>query len=236
MKENISKILLIVVMIVFCSSCSKNIRKSTFVKPDESAILESMEAKKRIEEVNEKLKNKHIIATLSEGVAKNDNMSVAVGETNEKATKEMIGNVYYYREKNKWIFGIIPVTWIYVEPNKQIVSNYKPNGSAKYSIPEGAMSGKDGCFLPIFSGTENYNKYFEGRFCCFEDTRHNPKNFKYTNTLKDVMYKGMSVYDILDKYYQFDELENGLLDTDAGLINIIYASELNEILELIAVG
>ena len=35
----------------------------------------------------------------------------------------MIGNVYYYREKNKWRFGIIPVTWIYVEPNKVRANN-----------------------------------------------------------------------------------------------------------------
>ena len=236
MKRNISKIIFFIVIIFCLLSCSKNIRKSTFIKPDESAILESMENQKRIEEIDERLKNKKEVATLSEGTIKNNNTSVNVGDAKEKATKEMIGNVYYYREKNKWRFGIIPVTWIYVEPNKQIVSNYKPNGSIKYSIPEGAMSGSSGCFLPIFSGTEDYNKYFEGRFCSFEDTRHNPREFKYTNTLKDVVYKGMSIYDILDKYYKFDELENGLLDTEAGLINIVYASKLDEILEMIAVG
>ena len=66
----------------------------------------------------------------------------------------------------KWVYGRTPVSWIYVEPNKQIISNWKPHQSKQFAASQNVSSGSKGCFLPILSNTNDTGSDYEGRFLC----------------------------------------------------------------------
>lgn len=135
-------------------------------------------------------------------------------------------------ENKGWTYGKSPISWVYVRPNTRIVSNYRPNGSLKYSIKGNAMSGEYGCFIPIFSNTNNVDEYYEGRFYCFDDyTKDTPNSFRWTNGLNDLKVEGFKVLDILKlKYPDLVELKKGLYQNLDEYINIVYVEELYEIL------
>lgn len=135
-------------------------------------------------------------------------------------------------ENKGWTYGKSPISWVYVRPNTRIVSNYRPNGSLKYSIKSNAMSGEYGCFIPIFSNTNNVDEYYEGRFYCFDDyTKDTPNSFRWTNGLNDLKVEGFKVLDILKlKYPDLVELKKGLYQNLDEYINIVYVEELYEIL------
>ena len=139
--------------------------------------------------------------------------------------------VYSVMNSKKWVYGRTPVEWIFVEANKQIVSNYKPNGSKKYAVTENVSSGERGCFVPILSGTENYGDNYEGRFFCFDDTTKDPTNLPFTNKIADMMYDGRPVGEILGKVMDINYTQYGIIETDKGLVNIIYATDLDEIIK-----
>lgn len=131
-----------------------------------------------------------------------------------------------------WTYGKSPVSWIYVRPNTKIVSNYRPNGSVKYQIKSNATSGEYGCYLPIFSGTNNVDEYYEGRFYCYEDySKSTPDGFRFTNGLEDFKIEGIKILDILKyKYPEMIELKKGLYMNGEDYINIVYVKDIYDIL------
>lgn len=135
-------------------------------------------------------------------------------------------------ENKGWTYGKSPVSWIYVRPNTKIVSNYRPNGSAKYQITLDATSGEYGCYLPIFSGTNNVDEYYEGRFYCFNDySKATPDAFRWTNGLEDFKIEGIKILDILKyKYPEMLEIKKGLYLNGEEYINIVYVKDIYDIL------
>ena len=131
-----------------------------------------------------------------------------------------------------WTYGKSPVSWIYVRPNTKIVSNYRPNGSIKYQITSDATSGEYGCYLPIFSGTNNVDEYYEGRFYCYDDySKSTPDGFRFTNGLEDFKIEGIKILDILKyKYPEMLELKKGLYMNGEEYINIVYVKDIYDIL------
>ena len=131
-----------------------------------------------------------------------------------------------------WTYGKSPVSWIYVRPNTKIVSNYRPNGSVKYQITSDATSGEYGCYLPIFSGTNNVDEYYEGRFYCYDDySKSTPDGFRFTNGLEDFKLEGIKILDILKyKYPEMLELKKGLYMNGEEYINIVYVKDIYDIL------
>ena len=131
-----------------------------------------------------------------------------------------------------WTYGKSPVSWIYVRPNTKIVSNYRPNGSVKYQITSDATSGEYGCYLPIFSGTNNVDEYYEGRFYCYDDySKSTPDGFRFTNGLEDFKIEGIKILDILKyKYPEMLELKKGLYMNGEEYINIVYVKDIYDIL------
>ena len=131
-----------------------------------------------------------------------------------------------------WTYGKSPVSWIYVRPNTKIVSNYRPNGSVKYQITSDATTGEYGCYLPIFSGTNNVDEYYEGRFYCYDDySKSTPDGFRFTNGLEDFKIEGIKILDILKyKYPEMIELKKGLYMNGEEYINIVYVKDIYDIL------
>ena len=135
-------------------------------------------------------------------------------------------------ENKGWTYGKSPVSWIYVRPNTKIVSNYRPNGSAKYAVKSKATSGEYGCYLPIFSDTNNVDEYYEGRFYCYDDySKSTPDGFRFINGLDDFKLEGIKVLDILKyKYPEITELKRGLYINADKYINIVFVKDLYDIL------
>ena len=135
-------------------------------------------------------------------------------------------------EHKGWTYGKSPVSWIYVRPNTKLVSNYRPNGSAKYQIKSDATSGEYGCYLPIFSGTNNVDEYYEGRFYCYDDySKSTPDGFRFTNGLEDFKIEGIKILDILKyKYPEMVEIKKGLYINGEEYINIVYVKDIYDIL------
>ena len=154
---------------------------------------------------------------------------IAYGDEAGKAARQ--GQIYNVMNAKKWVYGRTPVEWVFVEANKQLVSNYKPNGSKKYAVTENASSGDRGCFVPILSGTENYGDNYEGRFFCFDDTTKDPTNLPFTNKIADMLYDGKPVGEILGKVMNINYTQYGIIETDKGLLNVIYATDLDEIIK-----
>ena len=154
---------------------------------------------------------------------------IVYGDESGKKARE--AQVYSVMNSKKWVYGRTPVEWVFVEANKQLVSNYKPNGSKKYAVTENASSGERGCFVPILSGTENYGDNYEGRFFCFDDTTKDPTNLPYTNKIGEMLYDGRPVGEILGKVMDITYTQHGIIETDKGLLNVIYATDLDEIIK-----
>lgn len=135
-------------------------------------------------------------------------------------------------ENKGWTYGKSPVSWIYVRPNTKIVSNYRPNGSVKYAVKSEATSGEYGCYLPIFSGTNNVDEYYEGRFYCFDDySKSTPDGFRWINGLEDFKIEGIKILDILKyKYPEMVEVKKGLYMNGEDYINIVYVKDIYDIL------
>lgn len=155
--------------------------------------------------------------------------NIVYGDEEGKTKRQ--NQIYNDMSNKKWVYGRTPVEWVFVEANKQIVSNYKPNGSKKYAITENASSGERGCFLPILSGTENYGESYEGRFLCFDDTTKDPENLPFTNEITEMMYDGKKIKDILGKVMNVNLTQFGIIRTNEGLLNVIYATDLDEIIK-----
>lgn len=130
-----------------------------------------------------------------------------------------------------WVYGMTPCEWVYIEPNIQIISNYKPNTSENYSIKSRVSSGVQGCFMPVFCKCEMLSNEYDGRFYCFSDyKKYTPEEMLFVNNLGAVTYKNLSIEEILRKKYDLTKTENGLLKQGDAYINIVYVTDLNRIL------
>ena len=58
----------------------------------------------------------------------------------------------------------------------------------------------------------------------------------FSNSLLDIQYKGYAVYDILKQKYDIEKFDNGVLKVGNEYVNVVYASELDEILNKLAFG
>ena len=132
---------------------------------------------------------------------------------------------------NSWKYGMVPITWIYVAPNTQIISNYKPNTSAKFAYKLKVSSGEKGCYIPVFSKCECVGKDYEGRFYCFEDyTKKSPEELTFGNKFRDLMYGNYNVQELLAKKYEITELSKGVVMADDVYVNVVYVTELDDII------
>lgn len=129
-------------------------------------------------------------------------------------------------------YGMTPIKWVYIGPNKQLVSNNKPKSSQGYSIRKKTMSGEKGCFVPIYTAnTKNATDTYDARLLIFEDTTRDFLNFEFKNKASELEYEGKSVLDIYkDAGHEVDETDNGILIVDGNFLNVIYITDLEKML------
>lgn len=134
-----------------------------------------------------------------------------------------------------WDYGMTPIEWIFVEPNKQLIANNRPNTSSNFSVKTKSSTGFNGCFVPVFTNCEAHGSDYEGRLYSFNDYSKIPiDEMQFKNSLRDMEYKGFKVKDILSHKYKFEELDNGVLRVNGEYINIVYADDLDSILNKLA--
>ena len=224
--KNISKILISIMLMlcllltISCTESSINIQsnnkiENTFELPDTN-----VEQVSSIEDTANYANGIFELSKVIEGTEE---------EKKERITE--IANKKYSLEKKGEKYGSTPATWVFVSSNKQIVSNFKKNSSEFFGIEKNASSGSQGCFLPILQNTEFYSDDFEGRFFCFDDTTKDIEKLAFTNKISDLTYDGMNVLDILKKQFEVDITDNGLIKIDDSYVNIIYITDLDEILK-----
>lgn len=212
-------VLLTQILLVSCSPSSINIQsnnkiENTFSLPDTNVSSVS------VEENNN---------NYSDGIFELSKVMLG-SEEGKKDRIQLIANKKYSVESKGEKYGTVPATWVFVGANKQIVSNFKKNSSELFGIEKNASSGSQGCFLPILQNTEFYSDDFEGRFFCFDDTTKDIEKLSFTNKLSDLTYDGMNVVDILSKNFECVETENGLIKINDEYVNVIYITDLDEIL------
>ena len=125
---------------------------------------------------------------------------------------------------------------MYVDPNKQLISNWKPHQSKTFAMSKEVSSGSKGCFVPILSGTNDFGTDYEGRFLVFADAKRNtPEEMTrwFTNGIKDLTYRGYNVEDLLSRRYFIDTISKGISKADGTYINVVYCSELDDIIKQI---
>ena len=130
-----------------------------------------------------------------------------------------------------WEYGRTPIAWIYVAPNTQIISNNSPNRSANYGYKVGASSGSKGCYMTIFSKGECHGADWDGRLYCFEDYKKStPEEMKFDTKFEDLKYGDYNVKELLSKRYKLEEVTSGVFKANGTYINVIYVSELDDII------
>lgn len=132
---------------------------------------------------------------------------------------------------NDWKYGRTPCEWIFVEPGKLLISNYRPNSSEKYSVKTKVSSGEKGCYIPIFIDTDKTGNDYEARFYVYEDySKTKPDDMMFSNTLDSLTYEGKSIEEILKSKMKLSKAKNGLLVDEGVYINIVYVTDLDKIL------
>ena len=130
-----------------------------------------------------------------------------------------------------WEYGRTPITWIYVAPNTQIISNTSPNRSSNFAYKLSASSGSKGCYMTIFSKGECKGADWDGRFYCFEDYKKStPEDMKFDTKFADLKYGEYSVKDLLSKRYKLEDISDGVVKANGTYINVIYVTELDDII------
>ncbi len=137
-----------------------------------------------------------------------------------------------YIDISNWKYGHTPIEWLYVKPNVQIISNYKPNSSKNFSSVKNASSGSLGCYLTIFTGnTIAYGDDYEARFYCFDDYgKQLPEEMSFKDSFSDFTYKDKNILEILKYRYDVETISKGVYKIGDTYINIIYVEELEDIL------
>ena len=135
-------------------------------------------------------------------------------------------------ELSAWEYGKTPITWIYVAPNTQIISNNSPNRSANFAYKLSASSGEKGCYMTIFSKGESYGADWDGRFYCFEDYKKtSPEEMKFDTKFSDLKYGDYNIKELLSKRYKIEDISDGVVKANGTYVNVIYVSELDDIIE-----
>ena len=154
-------------------------------------------------------------------IAKEKHQSLAV-PSSEKNVIDLSG----------WEYGRTPITWIYVAPNTQIISNNSPNRSANFGYKLSASSGEKGCYMTIFSKGESRGADWDGRFYCFEDYKKtSPEEMKFDTKFSDLKYGDYNVKELLSKRYKIEDVSDGIVKANGTYVNVIYVSELDDIIE-----
>ena len=112
-----------------------------------------------------------------------------------------------------WVCGRTPVSWIYLETNKQIISNQKPNQSKNFVADHHISSVSKGCYLPILSNLNDSGPDYEGRFLSYDDAKRNvPEDMGgwFTNVIKDLTYRNYNVEDLLSRRYYLTQFSKGI--------------------------
>ena len=131
-----------------------------------------------------------------------------------------------------WQYGMTPCEWVYVEPGIALISNYRPNSSAHYSIKAKVSSGLKGCYIPVFTKTDMLGDDFDARLYVFEDySKEVPANMLFSNTLNSLKYKDRTIEEILMSKMSLTKTDNGLLKDGSNYINIVYVTDLDKLLE-----
>lgn len=173
------------------------------------------------------------IATLVEEstekkVEENDNKLVVIDED----ITYHGDNVVDY-SKDNWTYGMTPCEWVYIKPGIQLISNTKP-GSSKTFPATGknrVSSGKKGCYVPIFCQSDSLAPEYEGRVYVMDDyTKIKPEDMPFSNSLYTLKYQGKPIEEILMSAYPLTRLQNGVLASEAGYVNIVYVNDLDKIL------
>ena len=131
-----------------------------------------------------------------------------------------------------WQYGMTPCEWVYVEPGIALISNYRPNSSAHYSIKAKVSSGLKGCYIPVFTKTDMLGNEFDARLYVFEDySKEGPANMLFSNSLNSLRYKDRTIEEILMSKMSLTKTDNGLLRDGSNYINIVYVTDLDKLLE-----
>ena len=141
-------------------------------------------------------------------------------------------NVVDY-SKDNWTYGMTPCEWVYIKPGVQLISNTKP-GSSKTFPATGknrVSSGKKGCYVPIFCQSDSLAPEYEGRVYVMDDyTKIKPDEMPFSNSLYTLKYQGKPIEEILMSVYPLTRMQNGVLASEEGYVNIVYVNDLDKIL------
>ncbi len=130
-----------------------------------------------------------------------------------------------------WEYGRTPIIWVYVAPNTQIISNNSPNMSRAFSYKAGASSGAKGCYMTVFSKGECLGTDWDGRLYTVEDYKKTePENLDFEPIFDKLTYGEYNVKELLSKRYTLEDVTAGLVKANGEYVNVIYVSELDEII------
>ena len=130
-----------------------------------------------------------------------------------------------------WEYGRTPITWVYVMPNIQIISNNSPNMSPHFSYKSSVSSGSKGCYMSIFSKGESMGEDWDGRLYTVEDYKQSePENLDFDPIFDSLTYGEYNVRELLSKRYKLEDVKPGLVKANGVFVNVIYISELDDII------
>lgn len=201
------------------------------------------------EKVVEDMFSEETASELVEDSEKNESETIADSSEKTSSNELVFSNPYsnYSKEKYQsttiplskggsvelydWEYGRTPITWVYVMPNTQIISNNSPNMSQHYSYKVGATSGSKGCYMSIFSKGESKGDDWDGRLYTVEDYKKSePENLDFEPIFDKLTYGEHNVRELLSKRYNIEDVKPGLIKANGEYVNIVYISELDDII------
>ena len=230
------KIIFAILCLIFLVSCehySEETTEKRTIATSEKRIVETSETIDEtinpLETIKQYVIEEESVAhTTLESEYTNDNEKALPSRAGTPALLEELNNLVVNKE---WTYGMSPVEWVYIPPNVQLISNYRPNSSKNYAIKSCVMSGERGCYMPVLSKTEMLSNDYDGRLYCFDDyTKIPPTEFRFKNTLNDLRYSEMSIEEILRNAFELTKTSNGLLKVGNSYINVVYVSDLDNII------
>ena len=142
------------------------------------------------------------------------------------------GSAIDINTEGSWEYGRTPLEWIYVAANYQIICNNRPNSSTHFSYKAQASTGELGCYIPIFTNSEAHGADYEGRFYSIEDYTKSPANeMSFNNKFENLLYGDYKIVDLLKEKYEIGKISNGIWAANGEFINVVYVSELEEIIQ-----
>lgn len=130
-----------------------------------------------------------------------------------------------------WQYGRTPITWVFVKPNTQIISNNSPNMSQGFSYKAGASSGPKGCYMSIFSKCDTFGDDWDGRLYIVGDSSKTPDRLDFDPVFDTLTYGEYNIKELLSKRYELEDVNPGLVKANGVYVNVIYVSELDEIID-----